>query len=613
MKKRLLSIVMAMAMTMSLLPAAAFAAEPAPQQETQEPVVEETLAADAVVLTYTDADKVARTEKFATLKEAMKKADKLPSAVTDSVVTVAKDINEPSTYFYAYDANKVVINEGVTVTISQINKISSSYDKKGTRVTLINKGTINTSYIGGGTGTCTLENKGVINAGYIKSDIEGWVNSGTINLGWSNEDFASKLTSMNNTGIIKADHEGYEVTFTVPVEIKGTMYKGSMIWETGKWVSSAAFEVKKGTEVLGSYSNFNDAMAAGSNSGDTITVLRDTTISYPMIVDRQLKLDLASKTITFDGHRSPIGDKMEDGHIRALTGADLTITGNGKITYVKQSSRYELGISLLAWGNAKVTIENGTFESSLVCAEINDTATVTILGGQYSADHTYDGRTWLLNKKDAAKDTATFAVKGGIFVNFDPANSTTESPKDNFLAAGFSTMKNGNRWNVVPTPVVKAATLADNSGTIAADKLCVKDSYKVTCTLAESAYNVNISARNLKLHKNALNADGYWTGFAVTAPAGATQFKFAKAASADLSTAELNANEEIFSGVFGVAFYFDTQPGVTTKDITLQWFDATDNAIGCPITFHISFDVTQASETAAEVAPAAPLLWKVPL
>ena len=493
MKKRVLSIFMAVVMLLGILPVTAVAEDvqadttvvvqqepaaaepqaevqappavepetevqesPAPESLTEQqepsaevPAAEATVppvAQDAVVVTYTQ-DGVAKTESFATLNEAMTRADKLPSAVTDAVVTVTKDINEPETTLYPYKANKVVLNEGVTVTCKKVTMGFNNYN----RVILENHGTLNIASMPYSSGTGLLDNSGTLNVGYVKTKTKGWINSGTINVGWNNEDFASKLYTMENTGTIKADHAGYQVTFLKPVTVNGETCTGSYKWDAtnNKWAPDGAFAVTQNGTQIGVYGDYAAAAEyANEVKADGIRLLDNVTLHAPMEFNSKMTLDMNGKTLTMGARTNDTFGSLGDGHISAVAGADLTITGNGTFTYDKADTQYKLGILVDTWGNAEVTIENGTFHSALVCVEINDSATVNITGGSFLSDGPYDGRTWLLNKKDAAKETATFAVSGGTFKDFDPSNSATESPADNFLAPGYISVPKGDSYVV---------------------------------------------------------------------------------------------------------------------------------------------------------------------
>lgn len=164
------------------------------------------------------------------------------------------------------------------------------------------------------------------------------------------------------------------------------------------------------------------------------------------IQDKTLTLDMQGHTITYGA---------DDTHLDAIIflkgDADVTITGNGSFTYNEpyaDRAGKTWGYTLNVYDTAKLTIKNGKFNAALTCVQLCDSSTAEILGGQFSADYTWDGRYWHLNRIDGSK--TTFLVKGGTFENYDPMNSDTENPTDNFCAPGYVSVADGDNYEVVP-------------------------------------------------------------------------------------------------------------------------------------------------------------------
>ena len=179
-----------------------------------------------------------------------------------------------------------------------------------------------------------------------------------------------------------------------------------------------------------------DALVNGGNikvdadvdvGGDVLTVTKKTTI------------DMNGKTIkntadiwTGDG---------SDGNwslISARNGANLTITGNGTFK-AKENDAFAVDVQ----DGSAVTIENGTFIGNMHAVYVYD-GTAVIEGGFFDiqqksniADKEYE---FVLNCYDANRDvgSAKIIVKGGTFVNFNPANNAAEGAGTNFVADGYS-------------------------------------------------------------------------------------------------------------------------------------------------------------------------------
>ena len=194
-----------------------------------------------------------------------------------------------------------------------------------------------------------------------------------------------------------------------------------------------------------------DALVNGGNikvdanvdvGGDVLTVTKKTTI------------DMNGKTIkntadiwTGDG---------SDGNwslISARNGANLTITGNGTFK-AKENDAFAVDVQ----DGSTVTIENGTFIGNMHAVYVYD-GTAVIEGGFFDIQQKSNiaGKEYefVLNCYDANRDagSAEIIVKGGTFVNFNPADCKAEGEHTNFVPAGYSviseTKANGDVWYTV--------------------------------------------------------------------------------------------------------------------------------------------------------------------
>ena len=221
-----------------------------------------------------------------------------------------------------------------------------------------------------------------------------------------------------------------------------------------------------------------DALVNGGNikvdanvdvGGDVLTVTKKTTI------------DMNGKTIkntadiwTGDG---------SDGNwslISARNGANLTITGNGTFK-AKENDAFAVDVQ----DGSTVTIENGTFIGNIHAVYVYD-GTAVIEGGFFDIQQKSNiaGKEYefVLNCYDANRDagSAEIIVKGGTFVNFNPADCKAEGEHTNFVPAGYSviseTKANGDTWYTVvegtavkePTNEAFAVAVAsvENGGTV---------------------------------------------------------------------------------------------------------------------------------------------------
>lgn len=150
---------------------------------------------------------------------------------------------------------------------------------------------------------------------------------------------------------------------------------------------------------------------------------------------------------------------VENLRIEATAENADAIYANGEGTVVTIESGYYDGgdngstTAVYARDGAKVVINGGTFKAGEGCAVIyaKNNATVEINGGFYEADGAYNGTYFVLNLSDGTN--STIVVKGGTFVNFNPADNASENPAVNFVAEGYEvvseTQENGDIWYTV--------------------------------------------------------------------------------------------------------------------------------------------------------------------
>lgn len=243
-----------------------------------------------------------------------------------------------------------------------------------------------------------------------------------------------------------------------------------------------------------SYTTLEDAIANVQNNG-TVKLLTDFTLSNTITVTgKTFTLDMNSCTVT-------LGATSKDGGtIIFSTDSNVTITGNGKVDFDDSYSADDAastGRMFEAERNAVLTIENGSYQAGLNCVLADHNATVDIMGGNYSAVATYSGKYWVLNKQDSG--SANFFVYGGTFKNYNPANSDTEDPTDNFCAPGYVSVADGANYKVIPavaeTGGTYYATLAE-----AVDAVVSSPSKTGTVTLLKDAQGCGIGLFNNKGH-----------------------------------------------------------------------------------------------------------------
>ena len=174
---------------------------------------------------------------------------------------------------------------------------------------------------------------------------------------------------------------------------------------------------------------------------DAVKVVNANTVANPIIVEKDLTLNLNGKAITATENVYPV--------IRVQGGANVTVTGEGSITNATDYV-FVLGSSDKATAG-NLTIEGGSFVASTTVASVTK-GNLTINGGDFSlVEGTTDYR-YLINCIDANYNngSAKVAIYGGTFHNWNPEDNAAEGANTNFCAPGYTALETSeNVWTVV--------------------------------------------------------------------------------------------------------------------------------------------------------------------
>lgn len=153
-------------------------------------------------------------------------------------------------------------------------------------------------------------------------------------------------------------------------------------------------------------------------------------------------------TIINNGELSISEDTVGDGVFKVTNGT-LVLDGKGTINGLDKS-----GWSMAIWAteNGKVIIKDGYFINvgahsetdsehyDLIYASGN--GQIEILGGEFKCETPK----WVLNIKNADRETASIVVKGGKFHGFNPM----EAEEGNFVAPGYKVVEEDGVFVVIP-------------------------------------------------------------------------------------------------------------------------------------------------------------------
>ena len=209
---------------------------------------------------------------------------------------------------------------------------------------------------------------------------------------------------------------------------------------------------KDATYPVASAAEMKTALATGgivSVNKDIKTDNIGDTAADRVIISEPTTLNLDAKII------SP--DNMGNNNINfcaLIVDADTTINAgeNGGI-----DTGVNGGYGINVRNGATLTINGGSYYGGGTAVQVQE-GTVTINGGHFAVEAFSDpnyGYEFMLNCIDAAykNGTAKIIVKGGTFVNFNPANCKAEGAGTNFVADGYKVVSaaqaNGDTWYTV--------------------------------------------------------------------------------------------------------------------------------------------------------------------
>ena len=173
-----------------------------------------------------------------------------------------------------------------------------------------------------------------------------------------------------------------------------------------------------------------------------------------MNVSKDTTLDLSGKTLAIDLN-SFEGELSYVATIMTVHGATLTVEGNGVLN-AEAGYNTVYGINVMDGG--KVIINSGTFYGAMSAVQVQN-GELEINGGFFDLAPTIKAAApvyakYLINAIDQSfrDGTAKIQIKGGTFVNFNPADHP-EAGETTYVAAGYHVVSevqaNGDTWYTV--------------------------------------------------------------------------------------------------------------------------------------------------------------------
>lgn len=205
-------------------------------------------------------------------------------------------------------------------------------------------------------------------------------------------------------------------------------------------------EILNRTEAL---AKFLADVAAGGN----VVLPMSFNLSAPIIIEKDVTIDLNGNCLyggLFGESGGNVVDGDSDSYVFWVKKGTLTINGNGNI--ITTPCKYSIAV----WANGgNVIINGGEYTNGNGCDLIylSGKSNVEINDGVFNAaiNDTTEGtknKRSAINIKDKDRATCKVSVKGGKFLEFDPANNLSEGDNTNFLAEGYETILEGNYYVV---------------------------------------------------------------------------------------------------------------------------------------------------------------------
>ena len=218
---------------------------------------------------------------------------------------------------------------------------------------------------------------------------------------------------------------------------------GSMVFDPENNKLYMAFEPGVLTEINAEVVTVEtlEALTEAIAAGGDIKVTADIAAPTGFVIT-------AGTVITNEAEISIPEDTVGDGVFKVTAGV-LTLDGKGTVNGLDSS-----GWSMAVWAteNGKVIIKDGYFTNVGAYSETDSEhydliyasghGQVEILGGEFKCETPK----WILNIKNADRETASIVVKGGKFHGFNPM----EAEEGNFVAPGYKVVEEDGVFIVMP-------------------------------------------------------------------------------------------------------------------------------------------------------------------
>ena len=235
-------------------------------------------------------------------------------------------------------------------------------------------------------------------------------------------------------------------------------------------------------------------LRAAVQLGGNVELTNDVVLTAPLQVTKDLVLNLGGYTL-----KNAVENAATD-VIVVAEGATLTVEGDGVIEAVSGNDGYTIiadGTVVINGGEFKAGKDANGEANAVVYVRGKGKAFVN--GGYFPNENASN---YVLNKKDADKATTVIEVRGGKFVGFNPAQSPSEYPVENFVAEYYESVETAGVFEVRPAAVASKAAiqalLADGVTEFDANNAEIGD-LNAAFTKANVPAGVTVTVKNAKV------------------------------------------------------------------------------------------------------------------
>ena len=267
----------------------------------------------------------------------------------------------------------------------------------------------------------------------------------------------TRWTAINQdeTPILGAKYNQYTIHYCVNRGILGNNAVGDIVKSQTthvfyvRWDLAAEFEAAltviapEGGIIPVRYTNRNKAQTKAkllniAANGGNIRLDNDVDL------DKELNIS-AQKSVNIDLNGKTIRNKKTDGGVAIDVQGELTIDGHGQVQGGSGGNNQAIHVGAAG----KLVINGGTYGVGVDASNEGNSCIETaggpveINGGVFSSKKDWNGHYYVLNIKDSARNVAKVIVKGGTFINYNPADGDPghESDHKSFVAPGYESVE----------------------------------------------------------------------------------------------------------------------------------------------------------------------------